>query len=551
MAENQLGGQQYVLLPEGASRLIGRDAQRTNIAVAIAVSNAVKTTLGPKGMDKMMVSDLGDIVITNDGATILDEMNVEHPVAKIMVDVAKTQDKEVGDGTTSVVVMAGNLLKGAEDLIEQGIHPTIIIKGYKMAATKAIELLNKYSNTVKPDDESVLQKIAQVSLGSKNIGSDATKAQIGKLVIKAIKQVMVKNNNAISIDHDFIKIEKKAGGSTAGTELINGVLIDKEVTHPGMPKLANNAKIALLDAALEIEKTETDAKIEITSPDQMQAFLQQEEKMLRDMVDKVKKSGAKVVFTQKGIDDLAQHYLAKEGIMAARRIKKSDVEKLSRATGAKIVTSLEDLTSDDLGFAGTVEERKIGGEAMIFVEKCKDPKSVTIFVRGSSQQVIDEVERSIQDVIGALSATMENEGRYNIGGGAIEIDVAEGIRAYSGEVGGREQLAIQKFADAAEAIPKTLAENSGMDAIDTLVQLRSKHKSKEGKAFGVNVYKNAISDMEREGVYEPTKMKEQIINSANEAAQMILRIDDVISSRSKGGGMPQGGMPGGMGGEMD
>ncbi len=551
MAENQLGGQQYVLLPEGASRLIGRDAQRTNIAVAIAVSNAVKTTLGPKGMDKMMVSDLGDIVITNDGATILDEMNVEHPVAKIMVDVAKTQDKEVGDGTTSVVVMAGNLLKGAEDLIEQGIHPTIIIKGYKMAATKAIELLNKYSNTVKPDDDSVLQKIAQVSLGSKNIGSDSTKAQIGKLVIKAIKQVMVKNNNAISVDHDFIKIEKKAGGSTAGTELINGVLIDKEVTHPGMPKLANNAKIALLDAALEIEKTETDAKIEITSPDQMQAFLQQEEKMLKDMVDKVKKSGAKVIFTQKGIDDLAQHYLAKEGIMAARRIKKSDVEKLSRATGAKIVTSLEDLTSDDLGFAGTVEERKIGGEAMIFVEKCKDPKSVTIFVRGSSQQVIDEVERSIQDVIGALSATMENEGRYNIGGGAIEIDVAEGIRAYSGEVGGREQLAIQKFADAAEAIPKTLAENSGMDAIDTLVQLRSKHKPKDGKAFGVNVYKNAISDMEKEGVYEPTKMKEQIINSANEAAQMILRIDDVISSRSKGGGMPQGGMPGGMGGEMD
>ncbi|MCL5093144.1 MAG: TCP-1/cpn60 chaperonin family protein [Candidatus Marsarchaeota archaeon] len=551
MAENQLGGQQYVLLPEGASRLIGRDAQRTNIAVAIAVSNAVKTTLGPKGMDKMMVSDLGDIVITNDGATILDEMNVEHPVAKIMVDVAKTQDKEVGDGTTSVVVMAGNLLKGAEDLIEQGIHPTIIIKGYKMAATKAIELLNKYSNTVKPDDDSVLQKIAQVSLGSKNIGSDSTKAQIGKLVIKAIKQVMVKNNNVISVDHDFIKIEKKAGGSTADTELINGVLIDKEITHPGMPKLANNAKIALLDAALEIEKTETDAKIEITSPDQMQAFLQQEEKMLKDMVDKVKKSGAKVIFTQKGIDDLAQHYLAKEGIMAARRIKKSDVEKLSRATGAKIVTSLEDLTSDDLGFAGTVEERKIGGEAMIFVEKCKDPKSVTIFVRGSSQQVIDEVERSIQDVIGALSATMENEGRYNIGGGAIEIDVAEGIRAYSGEVGGREQLAIQKFADAAEAIPKTLAENSGMDAIDTLVQLRSKHKPKDGKTFGVNVYKNAISDMEKEGVYEPTKMKEQIINSANEAAQMILRIDDVISSRSKGGGMPQGGMPGGMGGEMD
>ncbi len=550
MAENQLGGQQVLLLPEGATRLLGRDAQRTNIAVAVAVANAVKTTLGPKGMDKMLVSDLGDIVITNDGATILDEMNVEHPVAKIMVDIAKTQDKEVGDGTTSVIIMAGGLLKGAQELIEQGIHPTVIIRGYKMAAAKAHEVLAKYSRTVGADDETPLLKIAMVAMGSKNVGDDQTKTQISKLIIKAVKQVMEKGSDGkIHVDHDYIKVEKKAGGSIADTALINGVLIDKEVAHPGMPKSASNAKIALLDVALEIEKTETEAKIEITSPEQMEAFLQQEEHMLKEMVEKIKKSGANVLFTQKGIDDVAQHYLAKEKILAARRIKKSDVENLARATGAKIVTSLDDLSAQDLGFAGQVEERKISGEQMIFVERCKDPKSVTIFARGGNQQVVDEEGRAIEDVIGTVSTVVSDSGRYVIGGGSIEIDVADELRAYSGDVGGREQLAIQKFADAMEDIPKTLAENSGMDSIDILVGLRSRHKKNDGRTYGVDVNRNMMGDMAKAGVFEPTRLKEQAIDSASEAAEMVLRIDDIISSKGKGGGAPPGGMPpGGMGG---
>ncbi|HUY69950.1 MAG TPA: thermosome subunit beta [Candidatus Baltobacteraceae bacterium] len=548
MPENQLGGQQILLLPEGSSRVLGRDAQRTNIAVGVAVANAVKTTLGPKGMDKMMVSDLGDIVITNDGATILEEMNVEHPVAKIMVDIAKTQDKEVGDGTTSVVIMAGELLKGAGDLLEQGIHPTTVIRGYKMAAEKARLILETKADSANPNDETTLQKIAMVSMGSKNIGDDRTKAMLCKLVINAVKQVMEKSQTGkILIDHDFIKLEKKAGGSVNDTQFINGVLIDKEVSQPNMPKAIASAKIALLDLALEIEKTETDARIEITSPDQMQAFLNQEEKTLREMVEKIKKSGATVVVTQKGIDDVAQHFLAKAGIMAIRRVKKSDIEKLGRATGAKIVTSLDDLNAKDLGFAGNVEERKISGEQMVFVEKCKDPKSVTIFVRGGTQQVVDEAERSITDVIGAVSSVVES-GKYVIGGGSIEIDLANGLREYSSDVGGREQLAIQKFADALEVIPKTLSESAGMDAIDTLVQLRTKHKGKGGGVYGVDIFSNTVNDMQKLGVYEPMKVKQQAISSASEAAEIILRIDDMISSRGRSHGGGPGG-PGGMPGE--
>lgn len=546
MAENQNLGQ-VMLLPEGATRLLGRDAQRTNIAIAVAVSNVVKTTLGPKGMDKMLVSDLGDIVITNDGATILEEMNVEHPVAKILVNVAKSQDREVGDGTTSVVIIAGNLLKGADELIEQGIHPTIIIRGYKMAATLAEKTLNEYSGKADINDDAVLKKIAMVSLGSKNIGEVETKQHLSDIVISAIRAVTEKNQKGrFVVDRDYIKIEKKTGGSIAETSLISGVIIDKEVTHPSMPRYVENATIALIDAALEIEKTETDAKIDITSPEQLQGFLQQEESMLKEMADKIKNSGAKVVFTQKGIDDVAQHYLAKHGIMAVRRVKKSDMEKLAKATNAKVVTSLDDLTKDDLGFAGIVEEKKIGGEQMVFVEECKNPKSVSIFVRGGSQQVIDEVERSLEDVLGAVSATVENSGMYVVGGGAIEIDLADRLRQYSGEVGGREQLAIQKFADALEAIPKTLAETAGIDAIDTLVQLRNKHKSGDGRRYGVDIFKNTVGDMESMGVLEPTKMKVQLIYSASEAAEMILRIDDIISSKSKsGGGMGGGGnMPG-------
>lgn len=554
MAENNLGGQQVLLLPEGATRLIGRDAQRTNIAVAVAVAGAVKTTLGPKGMDKMMVSDLGDVVITNDGATILEEMNVEHPVAKIMVNIAKTQDKEVGDGTTSVVILAGELLKGAGDLLEQGIHPTTVIRGYKMASNKANDLLDSRARSVDIDDDKILEKIAMVSMGSKNVGDDNTKLHLSRMIIKAVRQVMEKNAEGKAvIDHDFIKVEKKAGGNIGDTQFINGVLIDKEIAHPGMPKSVKNAKIALLDVALEIEKTETDARIEITSPDQMQAFLQQEEKTLKEMVEKICKSGANVVFTQKGIDDVAQHFLAKAGVIAVRRVKKSDIEKLGRATQAKIVTSLDDLSQSDLGHAGIVEERKISGEQMVFVEKCKDPKSVTIFIRGGSEHVVDEAERSVTDVIGAVSSVIE-DGKYVIGGGSIEIDLANGLRSYSGDVGGREQLAIQKFADALEAIPKTLSESAGMDAIDTLVQLRSKHKSKEGSVYGVDIFRNSVGDMSRNGVYEPLKIKSQAIDSASEAAEIILRIDDMISSKGKmrgGAGMGGPGGMGGMGGEMD
>ena len=548
MAENQLGaGQQYLILPEGSTRILGREAQRTNIAVGYAVASVVKTTLGPKGMDKMLVSELGDIVITNDGATILEEMNVEHPIAKIMVDIAKTQDKEVGDGTTTAVIIAGELLKAAGNLIEQGIHPTIIIKGYKMAAEKARELLREKSLNVSIEDEDKLEKIAMISLGSKNIGGESTKRYLSKLAIQAVKQVATKDGNKITIDHDFIKLEKKEGGGIEDTEFINGVLIDKEVVHPGMPKSVKNAKIALLDLALEIEKTETDARIEITSPEQMQAFLAQEEKMLKEMVDKIAASKANVIFVEKGIDDVAQHYLAKVGIMAVRRVKKSDMEKLTKATGANIVTSLDDLSEKDLGFAGLVEERKIAGEQMVFVEKCKDPKSVTIFIRGSTQQVVNEVERSLNDVIGAISSAIE-EGKYVIGGGSIEIDVANGLRAYANNTGGREQLAIQAFADAIEIVPKTLAESAGMDPIDTLVQLRSKHNSSEGRVYGVDVYKNAIGDIEKLGVIEPLKVKEQAIISASEASEIILRIDDMISAKSKPSSSPT---PGGEGAGME
>ena len=545
MAENQLGGQQYVILPEGASRILGREAQRTNIAVAYAVSNIVKTTLGPKGMDKMLVSELGDIVITNDGASILEEMNVEHPVAKLMVEIAKTQDKEVGDGTTTAVILAGELLKSAGDLIDKGINPNTIIKGYEMAAQKAEDLLSENSIPVTIDDDEKLNKIAMITIASKNVGTDSTKKYLSKLSLQAIKQVAEKRDGKLVIDKDFIKVEKKEGGSIEDTEFINGVLVDKEIAHSGMPKSAKNAKIALLDVAMEIEKTETDARIEITSPEQMQAFLQQEEKMLKDMTEKLAKSGANVVFIQKGIDDVAQHYLAKAGIIAVRRVKKSDMEKLAKATGAKIVTSLDDLTPGDLGFAGMVEERKISGEQMVFVEKCKDPKSVTIFLRGGTKQVVDEIERAVTDQLGSLSSALE-VGKCVYGGGSIEAVLSKGLREYANDIGGREQLAIQSFADALEIIPKTLADSAGMDSIDTIVQLRSKQKGKDGRVFGVDVLKGVIGDMDKLGVIEPMKIKQQAISSATSASMQILRIDDMISSRGRPAGGAPGGGPGGM-----
>ncbi|MDO8553270.1 MAG: thermosome subunit beta [Candidatus Micrarchaeota archaeon] len=546
----QVSGDQGYVLPEGAQRVIGRDAMRVNLAIGYAVANIIKTTLGPKGMDKMMVSDLGDIVITNDGATILEEMNVDHPAAKLMVEIAKTQDKEVGDGTTTSVVIAGNLLKKANDMLDQNIHPTTIIKGYELAAKKAETVLDALSEKVTSEDLEILRKIATISMSSKGIGTDDEKRKIAELVVSAIKQVAEKKDGKNVVDQDLIKIEKKAGGEVMDTTLINGVLVDKEIVHSGMAKSIKDAKIALLDAALEIEKTETDAKIEITSPDQMEAFLKQEEKMLREMVDKVKKTGANVVFCQKGIDDLAQHYLSKEGIAAVRRVKKSDMEKLARATGAKIASSLEDLASTDLGHAGHVEERKIAGEAMVFVEKCKDPKSVTLFVRGGTDHVVSEVERAVVDARGAVSSALE-EGKYVVGGGSVDMELSKELMSYAMEIGGREQLAIQAFAEALETIPRVLAENAGMDPIDTLVSLKTKHKNADGKNYGVDVHAGKTSDMKALGVLEPTKVKRQAIASATETARLILRIDDIISSRGKSGGMPPGGMPPGMGGDME
>jgi len=546
----KMDGQQVMVMPEGSNRILGRDAQRTNIAVAYAVANIIRTTLGPKGMDKMLVSELGDIVITNDGATILEEMNVEHPAAKIMVEIAKTQDKEVGDGTTTAVMLSGMLLKKAGDLLDQDIHASTIVKGYDLAAKKSSEILFKLSTKVDIKDTATLEKIASIAMGSKSIGVGASKDRLAKLVVQAVTQVVDKRGDTYTVDDELIKIEKKAGGDINDTALISGVLVDKEIVHQSMPKNVKNAKIALIDCALEIEKTEIDAKIEITSPDQMQAFLAQEEKMLKDMVEKISATGASVVFCQKGIDDVAQHYLNKKGISAVRRVKKSDMEKLQRATGAKVATTLDDLSAKDLGAAGDVNEKSISGEKMVFVENCKDAKSVTIFIRASTEHVVSEGERAMVDAIGAVSSAIE-DGRYVTGGGSTELELSIQLGKYATEIGGREQLAIHAFAEALETVPRTLAENAGMDAIDALVSLRAKHKKEDGLHFGVDVYAGSTADMKGLGVYEPLKVKTQAIASAYEAAKMLLRIDDMIASKGKSGGMPPGaGGPGGMGGGM-
>lgn len=541
----QLTGQPVYILPEGAQRILGRDAQRTNIMVAKAIANAVRSTLGPKGMDKMLVDEMGDITITNDGATILGEMSIEHPAGKMLVEVAKTQDDETGDGTTTAVVVAGELLKKAENLLDQEIHPTLIINGYKMAEEKAIEYLGAVSDTISMADDVNLKKVAVVSMSSKGTPG-RSRDKLADIIVKAVKQVAEKRDNTVVIDEDYIKIEKKEGGELDDSVLINGVVVDKERVHSSMPRVVKNAKIALLDVALEIKETETDAEIRITSPDQLQAFLNQEEKMLRDMAEKIIKSGANVVFCQKGIDDNAQHYLAKAGIFAARRVKKSDMDKLARASGAIVVTNLNDLTAKDLGASEQVEEKKIGGESMTFVEGCKDSKAVTILIRGGTKHVVDEAERAVVDGIGAVSCAIEM-GKIVAGGGAIEMDLAVKLRDYAKEIGGREQLAIEAFADSLEIIPRTLAESAGIDPIDTLVKLRSQHV-KGMKYAGVNVLKARVDDMKAMDVIEPTKVKRQAIASAAEAAGMILKIDDIIASTKPkgGGGMPQM-PPGGMG----
>lgn len=541
MSSQQLNGQQVLILPEGSNRVLGRDAQRTNIAIGYAIASAVKSTLGPKGMDKMLVDEMGDIVITNDGATILEEMNIEHPAGKMVVEIAKTQDKEVGDGTTSAVVIAGELLKKSTELLDQSIHASTIISGYKLATQKAIEALYEVGEPVSVSDKKLLEKVAAVSMGSKTIGGGTTKDLLAKIVVDAVTSVAEQRDGKTVIDKDYIKQEKKQGGDVTQTALINGVIIDKEVVHGGMPKTINNAKIALIDVALENEKPETEARINITAPDQLTAYLEQEEKSLKDMVEKVAASGANVLFCQKGIDDVAQHYLAKKGILAARRVKKSDMDKLCKATGGKVVSTLDDLNDKDLGRAGLVEERKIAGDQMVFVEKCKDPKSVTILVRGGTPHVLDEAERAITDAVGAVSSAIE-EGRYVLGGGSVEMAVANRLHKYAVEVGGREQLAIQAYADALEVIPRTLAESCGMDKIDAIADLRNKHE-KKGAPFGVDVYKAKVNDMKTLGVIEPLKVKKQALQSASEVVEMLLRIDDIIASRSKPSA-PAGGMGG-------
>ncbi|MBS3060818.1 MAG: TCP-1/cpn60 chaperonin family protein [DPANN group archaeon] len=541
----QLTGQPVYILPEGAQRTLGKDAQRINILVARAVATAIKTTLGPKGMDKMLVDSIGDITITNDGATILEEMSIEHPIGKMLVEVAKTQDAETGDGTTTAVVIAGELLKKAEGLLDQDVHPTMIVRGYKSAEQKAQEILQEIAQPISIDDKEKLINVCTTTMASKgSIGHQ--KDHLSKIIVNAIIKVAEKRDGKAIVDKDYIKVEKKEGGMVTDSQLIEGIVVDKERVHSGMPQRVENARIALIDVALEIKDTETDAEIRITSPDQMQAFLEQEEKMLKDMVDKIVESKATVMFCQKGIDDMAQHYLAKAGVFAVRRVKKSDLDKLAKATGAKIVSSLKDLSDSDLGKAQTVEERKVSGEAMTFVEGCTNPKAVTVLIRGGTQHVIDEAERAVEDGIGSTTSALEL-GKIVSGGGAVEIEIAEQLRTFARQEGGRAQLGIEAFADALEIIPRTLAESAGMDSIDSIVELRNQH-AKGNRNHGINVMAAKVEDMSAQNVIEAMKVKKQAISSAAEAAEMILKIDDIIATKASGGGMPPGGMPPDMGG---
>ncbi len=538
--------QPIFILPEGSQRTTGRSAQRANIMAAKAVSETVRTTLGPKGMDKMLVDNLGDIVITNDGVTILEEMNVEHPAAKMIVEVAKTQEDEIGDGTTTAVVIAGELLKKAEDLLDQDVHPTVVVRGYRLAAEKALEVLNKIAEPVTEKDTAMLEMIAMTAMTGK--GAEKAKEQLSKLAVKAVKDVADLKDGKLSVNKDNIKIEKKVGGAVEDSELVEGIILDKEKVHPGMADVVKNAKVALIDVAVEVKSTETEAKIQLTDPNQLQGFIDMEEKILRDKVEKIAKSGANVVFCQKGIDDLAQHFMAKKGMYAARRVSKSDMEKLARATGAKIATSLEDLSASDLGTAGVVEAKKVGDEDMTFVKECKNAKAVTILIRGGTAHVVDEVKRAVEDAIGDVASALAS-GKVVAGAGATEIELALQLRRYAGSLSGREQLAVNSFAEAIEIIPKTLAENSGLDPIDILTELKSQH-DKGRKWAGIDVFTGKIMDAWKEGVLEPLKVKTQAISSASEVAGMILRIDDVIASgKSESKGMPSGGMPPGMGGD--
>ena len=545
-----------VLLKEGSTETKGREAQKNNIAACKIIAEIVQSSLGPRGMDKMLVDSLGDVTITNDGATILKEIDVQHPAAKMLVEIAKTTDNEVGDGTTSAVVLAGGLLENAESLLTQDVHPTIIVDGYRKAAKKAKQYLQDIADEVIPNDKGVLTKIAKTSMQTKLVRKQSD--QLAELVVRAVMAVAEREGEKFQVDIDDIKVEKKAGGSITSSSIIQGIVLDKEIVHGGMPKTIAEAKIALINTALEITKTETDAKINISNPQQLKSFLDEENKMLKTMIDKVIASGANVVLCQKGIDDMAQHHLAKSGVLTVRRIKESDLTKLAKATGARIVSNLDDLFEKDLGSAAIVEERKIEEDRWVFVEGCKHPKSVTLLLRGGSQRVVDEVERSVHDAIMVVKDVMDNPSIV-AGGGAPETYAATKIRSWSKSLEGREQLAAEKFADALESIPLTLAENAGMDPIDTLTSLRSRQLKGE-KWTGIDVMKGRISNMKSSDIIEPLSVKLQIVSAASEAACMILRIDDVVATtKSHGpppgaeGGMPGmgGGMPPGMGGMPD
>ncbi|MHA2426802.1 MAG: thermosome subunit alpha [Candidatus Hermodarchaeia archaeon] len=534
-----LGGTPVLLLKEGTKRERGRDAQHNNIMAAVAIAEAIRTALGPKGQDKMLVDSFGDVTITNDGATILKEIDVEHPAAKMIVEVAKTQDDEVGDGTTSAVVLAGELLKQAEMLIDQKIHPTVIVEGYRKATEKALNVLD--SIAIDDSSEGMLKKVAMTSMQSKVVSE--FRKFLADLAVKAIERITDTVDGTQQADIDNVKVEKKQGGTIRDTVFIEGIVLDKEIIHPGMAISVENPKIALIQSAFEVEKTEFTAKIDIREVSQMQAFLDEEERMLREMVSKVKKTGANVILCQKGIDDVAQHFMAQEGIVAVRRIKESDMEKLARATGGKLISNLDDLSKKDLGTAKLIEERKIAEDKMVFVEGCKNPKAVSILLRGSTDLAIDEADRALHDALCVIRNVVE-DGRVVAGGGAPEIQVAKELQEYAESLPGREQLAVIAFAEAMEIIPKTLAENAGLDTIDIIADLKTRHEKGEVSA-GVDGIKGKVGDLAKANVWEPLVVKRQAVKSASEVSQMLLRIDDVIASKGMAGGGGPGGPPGG------
>ena len=516
-----------LILKEGTQRTAGRDALRINILAARAVSEMVKTTYGPKGMDKMLVDALGDVTITNDGATILDKAEIQHPAAKMLVHVAKSQDAEVGDGTKRAVIIAGELLKQAEDLVNKNIHPTVIISGFRKAMEEALKVLDEIAVPIDINNDEVLKKVARTSLTSKAV-HDA-REYFAELAVKAVKQIAESRGDKIYIDIDNIQIIKKYGGSLMDTQLVYGIVLDKEVVHPGMPRRVEKPKIALLDAPLEIEKPEIDAEIRISDPTQMKAFLQQEEEILKKYVDKLSEVGANVVITQKGIDEVAQHFLAKKGILAVRRVKRSDLEKLERATGGRIVSNIDDLKPDDLGYAELVEERKVGEDKMVFVEGCKNPRSVSIVIRGGLERLVDEAERSFRDALSSVADALR-DGKAVAGGGAVEMEIAKYLRRYAVKVGGKEQLAIEAFAKAIEGLVVAMLENAGLDTIDMIMKLRAAHEKEGGKWIGVDLNTGNLVDMFEAGVIEPVSVIATAIKGGTEAATIIMRIDDIIAA---------------------